>query len=206
MCSLSLRKYFRTAVGWLPACFERRQPKENILYVGTWSYTFACMQWGVAHLHGCALGVFRVMKLQGSHHLSPAATPLLPLLPAWRPAFSLCYPNTVTLTLGCMPVQRGIFTVYFATSRKNKGCFVGALFHSLHQLFLSGSHLSQLMTPPVPSHRKWGIRMTRGGYEKGICFTAVGDKITGGSPGDRKRMKKRESAWGNEIWVGEKNS
>lgn len=97
------------------------------------------------------------------------------------------------------------FHCIFRHFSKNKGCFVGALFHSLHQLFLSGSHLSQLMTPPVPSHRKWGIRMTRGGYEKGICFTAVGDKITEGSPGDRKRMKKRQSTWGNEIWDVEKN-
>lgn len=44
----------------------------------------------------------------------------------------------------------------------NKGCFVGTCFSSLHQLFLSGSHLSQLMAPPEPSHRKWGIGMTRG--------------------------------------------
>lgn len=45
----------------------------------------------------------------------------------------------------------------------------------LHQLFQSVSHLSQLTVPPVPSHRKWGIRITHGGYEKGICFTVAGD-------------------------------
>lgn len=27
-----------------------------------------------------------------------------------------------------------------------------------------------LWFPPVPSHRKWGIRITRGGYEKGHLF------------------------------------
>lgn len=49
-----------------------------------------------------------------------------------------------------------------------------------HQLLLSGSHLSQLTPPPLGTkpqemrysyHPRWG-----GGYEKGICFTAVGDK------------------------------
>lgn len=116
------------------------------------------------------------------------------------PTLSLCCLNTVTLGVGCMPVQQGILTVYFATSWKTKDVLLGPRFHSLHQLFLSGSHLSQLMAPPVPSHRKWGIRMTRGGYEKGICFTAVGDKITEGNSEGRKSMKERESTWGNEIW------
>lgn len=90
--------------------------------------------------------------------------------PSCSPALSLCYLNTMNLGVGCMSMQQRVFTVYFATSLKNKGCFVGALFQCLRQLFQSGSHLSQLMVPPVPSHRKWGIRITRGGYEKGHLF------------------------------------
>lgn len=117
------------------------------------------------------MGSFQWNKLQGSP-LTSCKPPSSSLCP-----FSLLQSNPFTLLpkhheAGCgMYVSAAkSFHCTFRHFLKNKGCFVGARFQCLHQLFQSDSHLSQLMVPPVPSHRKWGIRITRGGYEKGHLF------------------------------------
>lgn len=132
-----------------------------------------CVFKGVVHLSVCMWGVSSEMNYRDhitSHQLQPpSSSSLCP--------FSLLQSNSFTLLpkhheSGCgMYVSAAKrFHCIFRHFLKNKGCFVGARFQCLHQLFQSDSHLSQLMVPPVPSHRKWGIRITRGGYEKGHLF------------------------------------
>lgn len=121
---------------------------------------------GVVHLSVCMWGVFSEMKYRDhitSHQLQPPHPCPFSLLHS--NSFTLLPKNHEYVCLMCV-----YFHSIFCHFLKNKGCFVGAHFQCLHQLFQSDSHLSQLMVPPVPSHRKWGIRITRGGYEKGHLF------------------------------------
>lgn len=92
----------------------------------------------------------------------------------------------------CASASKTLYYI-FCHFLKNKGCFVWACFPWMHQLFLSDCHLSQLTVPPVPSHRKWGIRITPVGYEKGICFSAVGDKIVGGNARAQEKYERKRA-------------
>lgn len=85
-------------------------------------------------------------------------------------SLSLCYLNIMN-----QDVSASEFSLCISPLLDKQRVFCWSQLQCLHQLFQSVSHLSQLTVPPVPSHRKWGIRITHGGYEKGICFTVAGD-------------------------------
>lgn len=76
-------------------------------------------------------------------------------------SLSLCYLNTMNQGVEhtCQCIRQ--FSLYISPHRQ---------LQCLHHLFQSVSHLSQLTVPPVPSHRKWGIRISHGGVWKGHLF------------------------------------
>lgn len=129
----------------------------------TWTYMFVCVFFkSVVWVSEC--GEYSVKTSLTS--CNPFSCPLCPV--SCSPTPSLCYLNNIWVWDVCQPAKS--FHCILHHFSKTKEVLLGPCFQCLHQLFQSDSHLSQLMVPPVPSHRKWGIPITRGGYEKGHLF------------------------------------